>query len=179
MARTTQRTGTRDDVPRFLVKEVELLNEFKMHEWLENTTDDIVYQVPTRVTREVGEDVPEFSKTSFHLDENRETLQSRIDRHDNEYAWAENPRTRTRRLIGNIRLAEEPDSASLAENGDEVVAKDSFHMFHSTGDTADHNMLSGKRESTLRLENGDIKLAKRIVYLDHTVMPVKNLTVFF
>jgi hypothetical protein len=60
-------------------------------------------------------------------------------------AWAEDPPSRTRHLIGNLE-------AAPLENG-EVQAKTAFLVYRSHIET-DHQLLSGCREDVLRKVNG-------------------------
>src|SRR5437867_278093 len=91
------------EAARFLHREAELLDNRKFHFWLEMLSADIQYRVPVRTTRE-NRDGSGFSRTAFFLDENYVSLKTRVLRFDSEFAWSENPATRTRRLVGNIRL---------------------------------------------------------------------------
>src|SRR5438445_10154902 len=75
----------------------------------------------------------------------------RVARLDTGMAWAEDPPSRTRHLIGNL------DAAPL-ENG-EVQAKTAFLVYRSHLET-DHQLLSGCREDLLRKVNGAWKVTK-------------------
>ena len=69
---------------------------------------------------------------------------------DTEMAWAEDPPSRTRHLIGNLE-------AALLENGE---AKTAFLVYRSHLET-DHQLLSGCREDVLRKMNGAWKVRRR------------------
>ena len=84
-------------------------------------------------------------------------------------AWAEDPRSRTRHLIGNLEVV-------LLENG-EVQAKTAFLVYRSDLET-DPQLLSGCREDLPRKVNGAWKVRRRTIVLDANVLLYKNLCVF-
>ena len=94
----------------------------------------------------------------------------RVDRLGTGMAWAEDPPSRTRHIVGNLVV--EPSS----EN--EVKAKTAFILYRSHQET-DENIFAGSREDTLRKVDGDWKVAKRVIVLDSNVILAKNLSVFF
>lgn len=159
----------REAVTTFLNHEAELLDNRELKAWLELLTDDITYEVPRRVTREVGKDVPVFSEKSFHLQEDRDSLEARIVRYDKDYAWAENPASRTTRLVSNIRIAPGDPPFQVKSN---------FLLVRLRNEEAHPTFLSGERHDVLRRVEGDLKLADRRVLLAQTVMPTQNLSEF-
>jgi len=84
-------------------------------------------------------------------------------------AWAEDPPSRTRHLIGNLE-------AKPLENGG-VEARTAFLVYRSHLET-DHQLLSGFREDVLRQVDGEWKVARRTIVLDANVLLDKNLSVF-
>jgi len=95
-------------------------------------------------------------------------IRERVGRLEKEYAWSENPRSRVRHVIGNVRVIDASDDGLTVANNQ--------HVFRSYGDTADHDMLSAKRHTVLRESDGEYSIAERTVYLDHSVLNTKNLT---
>ena len=51
-------------------------------------------------------------------------------------------------------------------------------LYRSQGDTAHHDLLVAERQDVLRLEDGDWRLLRRVVLLDHTILGTPNLGVF-
>jgi len=92
-----------------------------------------------------------------------------VARLDTGMAWAEDPPSRTRHLIGNLE-------AAPLDNG-EVEAKTAFLVYRSHLET-DHQLLSGCREDLLRKVNGAWKVKRRTIVLDANVLLDKNLSVF-
>jgi len=155
----------------FYIREAWLLDERKLKEWLELFTDDVLYFMPRRknvLRREAHREVTPLGDLSL-IEDDRTYLEMRVARLDSGMAWAEEPPSRTRHLIGN--LVAEP-----LENG-EVAAKTAFLVYRSHLET-DHQLLSGSREDVLRRVNGDWKVAKRTILLDANVLLDKNLSVF-
>lgn len=161
---------TKWEVREFLANEAGLLDNHELEAWLDLVTDDIEYKIPTRLTRAVGEEQPEFSNKGYHMKESKRTLESRIQRYEREYAWAENPPTRIRRFVSNFRI--EPDG------DDELLVKTNLLMTRLDGDNTEPDIITAERHDTLRRVDGDLKLAKRVAYPDYTAMGTKSLTVF-
>ena len=167
---TPERRELLAEVRAFLDHEAELLDNRELHEWYEMLTEDINYEVPRRITREAGDDVPVFSEKSFHLQEDIESFEARITRYDKDYAWAENPPSRTRRFVTNVQIDE--------VDGDEVRERNNMLLLRLRGEESSPTFVSAERVDTLRREDGYLKLADRRVLLDQTVMPTQNLSEF-
>ncbi len=159
------------EVIQFLLKEAELLDNRAYQDWLGLLTEDVRYVVPVRVTREMGTE-SEFAREVAHLDENYVSLEMRLLRLKNARAWAENPPSRTRHFISNIRVEE-----SNREN--EVKVKSNLLLYRTRGDDGRFDLISAERHDVLRKVDGQWKLARRVVFLDLTTLPVHNLSVIF
>lgn len=156
----------------FLVREAALLDDQQLHEWLDLLTDDVEYRVPRRVMRERGTETSEFSDDGFLYRDDKGTLRTRVERYDREYAWAENPPSRTRRFVGNVRIEDQ------GEETDEIRVKNNMLVYRSQGDTTDHDLIIGEREDVLRRRDEELALAERTVYLDQTILATRNLSIF-
>jgi 3-phenylpropionate/cinnamic acid dioxygenase small subunit len=155
----------------FYIREAWLLDDRKFTEWLELFTDDVLYFMPRRKNvprRESHREIPPQGDLAI-LEEDKRYLEMRVARLDSGMAWAEDPPSRTRHMIGNLE-------ASLLENG-EVEARTAFLVYRSHLET-DHQILSGYREDVLRKADGRWKVAKRTIVLDANVLLDKNLSVF-
>ena len=91
---------SREQVEDFLFQEAELLDEWRLQEWEGLLTDDAIYRVPSN-------DCPDGSpRTSlFIIADDRERIHQRILRILSPNCHAEYPRSRTQRMINNVRLA--------------------------------------------------------------------------
>src|SRR5215218_2036639 len=158
------------EVYSFLMHEAELLDERREREWLELFTDDAEYLMPVRVNRERGEGSG-FSEEAFSVEERRGSLELRVRRLETEYAWAEDPPSRTRHFVTNIRIAP-------GEEDDEVAVRSNLLLYRSRGSTPHHDLLSAERKDVLRKEESRWKIKKRVILLDHSVLETHNLSVF-
>jgi 3-phenylpropionate/cinnamic acid dioxygenase small subunit len=155
----------------FYIREAWLLDERKFRDWLELFTDDVLYFMPRRKNvprREVHREVTELGDLAI-LEEDKRYLTMRVARLDTGMAWAEDPPSRTRHVVGNLE-------AEPQENG-EVKARTAFLVYRSHLET-DHQLLSGYREDVLRRVDGSWKVARRTIVLDANVLLDKNLSVF-
>lgn len=159
------------EVRDFLLREAELLDNGSYRDWLDCLTEDIRYQVPVRVTRDRGVE-SEFVNEMGHLDEDYVSLEMRVMRLETEYAWAEDPPSRTRHFLSNIRI--EP-----GDRGDEVRVKSNLLLYRTRGDDPHYDLLSAERHDVLRRVNGQWKLARRLVLLDQTTIGTHNLSILF
>src|SRR3984893_12053555 len=90
---------SRQEVEDFLYREAALLDEWRLEEWLEMLTDDAIYQVPST-------DAPEGDarNTLYIIADDALRIRSRVKQLLGKSAWAENPHSRTRRMITNVRV---------------------------------------------------------------------------
>jgi ethylbenzene dioxygenase subunit beta len=162
-------------ISEWLHDEAELLDEGRLVEWLELLTDDVRYQVPIRIHKEItdGSRVTGVQDDAFHLDEDRVSLQMRVDRIETGFAWAEEPPSRLRHHLSNIRVRRP------AGRDDEVVVRSNVLIYRGRWDRAEHDLMSAERHDVLRQVDGAWRLARRRVILDSTTIPMLNLTFFF
>jgi p-cumate 2,3-dioxygenase beta subunit len=104
---TALRGATRTEVEDFLFREAALLDEWRLDEWLGLFEPDATYEVPT--TDRPNEDP---LRAQFYVSDDHELLTARVRRLKSKHAHAENPHSRTRRLITNVRVGE-PEGSSL------------------------------------------------------------------
>ena len=148
MATPATESTTRSEVEEFLYEEAALLDEWRLEEWLELLTDDVQYSVPST-------DAPdgEPDETLFLIADDALRVRSRVV---GKTAWAENPRSRTRRMIGNVRIRE-------AEEG-QISAASNFVVHRVRHDRVDTYV--GRYEHLLVRDNGTFRIRKRRAILD-------------
>ena len=159
------------ELMQFYIREAWLLDERKYKEWLDLFTDDVLYFMPRRKNvprRELHRELTPLGDLAI-LEEDKRYLEMRVARLDTGMAWAEDPPSRTRHLIGNLE-------ATALENG-QVEARTAFLVYRSHLET-DSQLLSGCREDVLRKVNGAWQVKKRTIVLDANVLLDKNLSVF-
>jgi 3-phenylpropionate/cinnamic acid dioxygenase small subunit len=142
-----------------------------MRAWHALMDRDLLYQMPVRVTRERTAG-PGFAEDAFHMNEDWYSLETRVSRLESEYAWAEDPPSRTRRFVTNVRVRP-------GEREDEIDVKSNLLIYRSRGDTANYFIVSAERRDTLRRVDGELKILKRVILLDHTTLGMPNLGIFF
>lgn len=151
-----------NEVRDFLYREADLLDEKRLREWLELVTEDVDYRIPIRSTRERNSSTSEFSDASYHMKETYDTLEARIERLSHQDAHSENPPSRNRRIVGNIRITE--------RDGDRVREENNLLLCFGTRDEPQPLLISARRRDDLRWDDGQFKLAGRLVWLDSTVL---------
>jgi 3-phenylpropionate/cinnamic acid dioxygenase small subunit len=160
------------EVEQFLYNEAALLDDRRYHEWLDLFTEDAHYWMPIRRTLARGDEAHELTaedENSF-FDDDKTTLARRVAKLDTGYSWAEDPPSRTRHLVTNVRLR--PGSTLTL-----ITADCNFIVYRSRLAT-DEDLWVGRREDTLRKEDGKWKIAQRKIFLDQTVLRSKNLSSF-
>jgi 3-phenylpropionate/cinnamic acid dioxygenase small subunit len=172
------------EVEKFYYKEARLLDEWKFHEWLDLFTEDVHYWMPVRTTRYTRESKAIAVLDRAHqrtdelaredelaiFDETKQTLNMRVARLDTGQAWAEDPLSRTRHLITNIEVEE-------GDNANEVKVLNNFFTWRNRLET-EADIFVGRREDTLRKEDGNWKICRRKIILDQNVLLSKNMSIF-
>ena len=165
------------EIEDFLYAEADLLDERDYDPWLDLFTDDVVYWMPMRknVSFEdrAKETTAEDDLAWFHDD--KDTLIKRVRQLQTGIHWADEPISRVAHVITNIRLAE--PVTSLAD-GEKLTTKCRFIVYRNRLET-ETDILVGRREDTLLRTGDSLKIARRKILLDQSVLMAKNLTMFF
>lgn len=163
-----------DEVLLWMNTEAELLDDGFERKWLDTmVSKEIVYQVPLRQTVERARGAG-WVEGTFHLDERYGSLLSRVARNETAYAWAEDPPSRIRHFVTNLRLAVTGDGT--------VTAKTNLLIYRTRQDSVNPQLLSAERQDVLVREDGPdapLRLRERRVLLDLTVIGTHNLSIFF
>ncbi|MBT2654978.1 3-phenylpropionate/cinnamic acid dioxygenase subunit beta [Bacillus sp. ISL-18] len=153
----------------FLVTEAAFLDNNQFQEWKSMLSEDLLYTMPVRTTHE-NVFQTQFSKDMFHFYENYRSIGLRIRRMETEYAWAEDPASRARRFVTNVRVSELEDNR-LDVKSYQLVTR-------SRLDATDSQLLSMERCDLLEQTDSGLKLVKREIYADSTIIGMKNLQIF-
>jgi len=142
---------SRAEVEDFLYREADLLDRWELVEWLTMLTDDATYQVPPT-------DVPDGDArdTLFIIADDIVRIRSRVKQLLGKSAWAENPPSRTRRMIGNVRV--------LGRQGDGIAVSANFVAYRFRHELVDTYV--GRYEYELVRREGELKIRKRKAVLD-------------
>jgi biphenyl 2,3-dioxygenase beta subunit len=159
------------EVERFYYDEAALLDARNHADWVKLFTEDTHYFMPLRRTRTRRELDKEFTvpgEMAF-FDDNKQMLEGRVKKLDSGTAWAEDPPSRTRHLITNVRVVE--------DNGDELVVESNFHLYRTRLKSEEDSWI-GMRRDTLRRHEGSFQVAKRHIFLEQTLLLSRNLSNF-
>lgn len=166
--------GLARKVEQFLFEEAAVLDDGKFEEWLGLFAQDVRYLVPVRTIRAARDRRPEFSgdRELAHIDDDFSGLESRIRRLRTGFAWAEDPPSRTRHFVSNVRVRK------IAE--DEIEADCNLLVYRGRMDRQ-QDIFCGRRVDRLRVCDGPsgFKIAARTVYLDHTLLFANGISIFF
>lgn len=163
-------SGGYAEVLDFVYREAELLDLRRHQEWLALLTDDVRYVIPVRVTTAHTLDDSVMGDMA-HLDEDRYSLGKRVERFATEHAWAEDPPSRSRRYVTNVRAWE-------GDEPFEFIVGSNVLLFRSRGDIHEPDLVSAARSDVLRRVDGTLRLARREVLLDESVVRMQNFAVF-
>lgn len=159
------------DVVDFLIDEALLLDHNQIDEWYELLAEDLVYRMPVRRTvyRDQGLG---FDPVMGHFDETYESMTSRIKRLRSASAWAEDPPSRMRRFVSNVRVA-------AMEPPGEFAVTSYVLALRSVWAKSEFDIVSMERHDVLRRDEASFKIARRIIYCDQSALETPNLSVFF
>ena len=161
---------TRSLVEDFYYDEADILDQFRFRDWLDLLTDEVRYRIPIRSNRMVrGRSANDVNESDLLFDEDKRGLTQRVKRLETGRAWAEEPRSRTRHLVTNVRIR-----PTDRENAFNVTSN--FIAYRNRLEV-EHDFFVGMREDLLHLDGGRLKIANRLVLLDQAVLTAKNMTI--
>jgi 3-phenylpropionate/cinnamic acid dioxygenase small subunit len=105
-----------------------------------------------------------------HFDENLYALRKRVQRLATDHAWTEDPPSRTRHFVSNVR--------TFPGGGAGLRVESSLLLFRSRGDVRPPDLLSAGRTDILRRAGDGYRLARREIIVDESVLRTQNLAVF-
>jgi p-cumate 2,3-dioxygenase beta subunit len=143
---------TREEVEDLIYREADLLDSWRLDDWLQLLTDDASYYVPPT-------DKPEAAHhdTLFIIADDIVRLRERVIRLKDINCHSEYPPSRTRRLISNVRIT------GLADDMLSVAAN--FIVYrHRRNEPA--RVFVGQYRYRLRRQDGHLKIAERRAILD-------------
>jgi p-cumate 2,3-dioxygenase beta subunit len=145
-------TVTRAEVEDLLYYEAELLDSWRLDDWLGLLTEDASYYVPPN-------DKPDGDHryTLFIIADDIIRLRERIIRLNDPNCHAEYPPSHTRRLITNVRI--------IGVEGDTISAAANFDIFRYRRNEPPREFV-GRYRYKLRHANGALKIAERRAILD-------------
>ncbi len=142
----------REDVEALFYEEAALLDAWRLDDWLGLLTADARYLVPPN-------DVPDGDPrdTLFTIADDIRRIRGRVKRLNSEDAHAERPRSRTRRLVSNVRI--------VGRDGDELVAEANFAVYRFRRNERIGEYV-GRYRYRLRATADGLRIAERRAILD-------------
>ena len=144
-------TISRQTIEDFLYEEAALLDEWRLDEWLELLTNDATYEVPSTDTPD-----GDPQHTLFLIADDKTRIRSRVAQLLGKSAWAENPPSRTRRMISNVRVR--------PIDGEAMYVSANFVVYRLRFEQMDTYV--GRYEYTLVQQDGRLKIRARKAILD-------------
>lgn len=147
----------RDAVVSFTYHETHLLNEERYDEWLRLLADDFEYRMPTPQVKDDPRIRP-YNDDALLAWESIHSLRLRFQRIESDYAWADRPPAFHRRHLTAVRVTPGDSDSEWKVSADEIVAR-------SRVPEGTH-FISALREDSVRVEDGELRLARRTIYVD-------------
>ena len=146
---------SRNEVEDLFFNEAALLDEWRLEEWLELLTADAIYEIPPT-------DVPEGDSRSalFIIADDALRIRSRVKQLLGKSAWAENPHSRTRRMIANVRV--------LGAEGDNILVTANFIVHRMRYESVD--TFIGRYDYKLVRDGNSLKIQERRAILDNEAL---------
>jgi p-cumate 2,3-dioxygenase beta subunit len=139
----------------FLYAEAALLDAWLLDDWLALFADDGKYVIPST---DLIDGRPDIDLALVNDDVSH--LEGRVQRLKSTWAHIENPRSRTQRLITNVRI--------LADDGAEVTLTAGFVTYRSRPHAT--TVYAGMQHYTLRRVDGDLRIVHKLVALVHETL---------
>jgi 3-phenylpropionate/cinnamic acid dioxygenase small subunit len=186
------REEVRREVEQFLYREARLLDERRLHEWVELFTEDARYWMSGRASRypvaskAIGildhdryseEELAKEDELAI-FDETKATLQARVARLDTGMAWAEDPPSRTRHLVTNVVVHHIDPDQQPGFSSNDLHVRSSFLVYRNRLER-EENIFAGRRIDVLRRTQERLQVARRVILLDQNVLQAKNISTFF
>ena len=161
------------EIEQFLFAEAALLDERRFDEWYALLAEDLHYYMPAQTN--LGRSQAELGELhqAAYFDDDKEYIGLRIKRLHTGRAWAEEPSSRTRHLVSNVRLM-------LLQVDGEVEANSIFYVYRSRLERQ-LDQFVGQRTDVLRRADNMYgwQIARRSIYLDQATLLSGNLSIFF
>lgn len=148
----TQSPLARADYEDFLFLEAQLLDEWRLDEWLALFVEGATYDVPTAGS---PDDVSSSEKL-FYISDDYFRLRHRVTRLKKQSAHSEWPRSQVSRIVSNVRI--------LGSDSDGVNLRSTFVTHRSKRDVID--MYCGHHLHKLSLVDGQLRIVAKRSMLD-------------
>jgi biphenyl 2,3-dioxygenase beta subunit len=160
------------EIEQYYYAEAAMLDDRRFDEWLALFAPDAHYWMPIRRTMTNNELDKEFTAPGAmaFFDDDRMMLAARVKKLDTGYSWSEDPPSRTRHLVTNVRVVQ--------DTGDELNVHTNFHLYRTRLNSEEDNWI-GSRKDVLRRTSEGLQIVTRHIFLEQTVLLSRNLSSFF
>lgn len=168
----TQALLLQHQVEQFLYSEAAILDARDYRRWLALLADDIHYWMPIRRNVTLSDLDLEFTKPGemAFFDDDRQLLEMRVKKLEAGSAWSEDPPSRSRHFVSNVRLIE--------VQSDAVTVEACFQLSRCRLDS-ETDVWSGRRRDVLRRVEDTFRLVRRHLFLDQTLILSTNMSTIF
>lgn len=162
-------SALRLEFEELLIEEAWLLDNDRLEDWLGLFTADVIYRAPVRANVGRAEEDLDNPARLTHFEESKFTLDLRVKRLRTGAAHAEEPPSRVRHCVSNVRLLDQQDAARIRVTSNLMVFR--------SREGQDEHLFVAERRDWWRREATGWRCEQRLVLFDHDV--VENLTLFF
>ena len=161
-----------NQIVEYLYDEATMLDEIRLRDWGATLAEDLVYGAPLRQTRSLAQQAASVVRTMQHYHDDYRSMMGRIMRlTGTKSAWAEDPPSRTRRLVTNVMVHH-------TDKADEFAVVSYLLVMRSRFNFDEYDLISAERRDVLRRSDDTFKLARREILLDQAVLGTPNLAIF-
>jgi 3-phenylpropionate/trans-cinnamate dioxygenase subunit beta len=162
------------EIEQFLFHEAALLDDWRFRDWIELLAQDIRYTMRTTVnaqTRDRRRSVQ--PPTTWIFNDTRFQLERRVARLETGMAWAEEPPSRTRHCVSNLRV-------STTGTPGEYEARVNYILYRSQKERDETFYVGCRVDRVRRVDTAaGWQLCCREIALDQAVLSSHNLSVLF
>jgi p-cumate 2,3-dioxygenase subunit beta len=158
-------TVTRAEIEDFLYDEAAILDSWNYDGWLELFEEGARYEIPTT----------DYTGWSLHrggsfVDDDYDLIRARVKRLKSRKAHAENPHSRTHRMISNVRVTPGEEEGTLSVKANFIVSRARDGHFDSYMGRYDHVLVPGTDGFRFRLRrtvliHEELQLGARLSFI--------------
>jgi len=157
-------------IRQFLGHEAMLLDNGRLADWAGLLAEEILYEIPMRISARKRED--EFPKGAFRMHEDMAMIRKRLERMGTSENWAEDPASRTVRTVGSIFVEED-------EGGGIYRVHSALSLYRQRAIDRAYEWIPARRIDRIRVgDRGECRLVRRTIILAETILQTPNLAVF-
>jgi p-cumate 2,3-dioxygenase subunit beta len=148
----SDRSALLTEVEQFLYREAELLDAWRLDDWLKLMTETAAYYVPPTDKPEANHE-----EALFIIADDSVRLKERVIRLKDPSCHVEYPPSRTRRLVTNVRAIDRPDGT--------IGVKANFVVYRNRRG-GDKRTFTGEYRYILHRQDGELRIQERHAVLD-------------